>query len=206
MSYVLSFRRKKSTDVELIYDFGNYEGTVFHNHAKKRWTSIIPIPDTSINYLEIGVSYGLHVITIADTYCKHPDSKLYCVDPWKDYDEYPEYKGQQDNIYNTFTQNINKHENPSKFIINRGLSEDIVPTFDNDFFDIIFVDGNHETEYVYADGKMAFDKVKSGGYIIFDDYDWPQTKKGIDMFVDEYSSKLKLVSFSSPYQVIVQKL
>jgi hypothetical protein len=120
--------------------------------------------------------------------------------------EYPEYKGQQDTIYNRFTQNINNHKNPSKFMINRGLSEDIVPTFDNNFFDIIFIDGNHETEYVYADGKMAFDKVKSEGYIIFDDYDWVQTKKGIDMFVDEYSSKLKLLSFDSPYQFIVQKL
>jgi predicted O-methyltransferase YrrM len=205
MSYVLSFRRK-IPKLEIPYDFTNYEGSVYHDYSKRRWANVIPIADRPINYLEIGVSYGLHVITIADTYCKHPDSKIYCVDPWKDYDEYPEYKGQQDTIYNTFIQNINKYKNPSKFIINRGLSEDIVPTFDNEFFDIIFVDGNHETEYVYADGKMAFDKVKSEGYIIFDDYDWIQTKKGIDMFVDEYSSKLKLVSVNSLYQLILQKL
>ena len=206
MNHLLSFRRKKLTDLEIFYDFSKYEGVVFHFHPKKIWTNIIPIADRPINYLEIGVSYGLHVITIADTYCKHPDSKIYCVDPWKDYDEYPEYKGEQDTIYDTFSRNINKYKNPSKFIINRGLSEDIVPTFDNEFFDIIFVDGNHETEYVYADGKMAFDKVKSEGYIIFDDYNWLESKTGIDKFVDEYSSKIKVITLNSPYQLIVQKL
>lgn len=206
MSFVLPFRRKKLVVIEPTYDFSKYEGAIFHNHAKKRWTNIIPILDRPVNYLEIGVSYGLHAITIADTYCKDPDSKIYCVDPWEDYGGYPEYKGEQDTIYNTFIQNINKYENPSKFIVNRGLSEVIVPTFDNEFFDIIFVDGNHETEYVYADGKISFDKVKSEGYIIFDDYDWVQTKKGIDMFVDEYSSKIKLISDNSPFQLIVQKL
>jgi hypothetical protein len=194
MSYLLAFRRKLE-----------YEQLV-HEINEKRWTNAIPIPNKAINYLEIGVSYGIHVIRIANTYCIHPDSKIYCLDPWKDYDEYPEYKGEQDTIYDTFTQNINKHEDPSKFIVKRGLSQDIVPTFDNDFFDIIYVDGNHETEYVYADGKMAFDKVKPEGYIIFDDYDWSQSKKGIDMFLDEYSLKIKRIHNRSPFQVIVQKL
>ena len=53
---------------------------------------------------------------------------------------------------------------------------------------------------------MALDKEKSEGYIIFDDYDWSQTKIGIDKFLHEYSSKIKLVPFDSPFQVIVQKL
>jgi hypothetical protein len=205
MSYVLSFRRK-IPKLDIPYYLGKYEGMLFHSHDKKRWTNVIPIPAGPINYLEIGVSYGLHAISIENTYCKHPDSKIYCVDPWKDYDEYPDFKGDQDNVYNIFTRNINKHKNPSKFIVNRGLSEDIVPTFDNEFFDIIFVDGNHETKYVYADGKIAFDKVKSQGYIIFDDYDWVETKTGIDKFVDEYSSKIKVIYDNSLFQLIVQKL
>ena len=198
MSYVLSFRRKVK----------NNEDPMFYEKCETRWTKAIPILDKAINYLEIGVLRGINAIAIANTYCKHSDSKIYCVDPWEDYDQYPEYKGQQDNIYETFTQNINKHENPSKFIVKRGLSGDIVPTFDNDFFDMIYVDGNHEPEYVYADGKMAFDKVKREGYIIFDDYSfyWPQTIKGIDMFLEEYKSKIKIISNGSPYQMIVQKL
>jgi predicted O-methyltransferase YrrM len=198
MSYVLSFRRKAN----------NSQDPMFYHKYETRWTKAIPIVDKAINYLEIGVLHGINAIAIANTYCKHPDSKIYCVDPWKDYDEYPEYKGQQYTIYETFNKNINKHENPSKFIVKRGLSGDIVPTFDNDFFDMIYVDGNHEPEYVYTDGKMAFDKVKREGYIIFDDYSfyWPQTVKGIDMFLEEYKSKIKIISNGSPMQMIVQKL
>lgn len=199
MDYRLSFR--KQTLKEYI------ERTV-NLHPAIKWSYAVPITNNPINYLEIGVFHGKHAIDVADTYCKHPDSKVYCVDPWKDYDEYPEYKGEQDTIYDTFTQNINKYGNLSKFVINRGLSEDIVPTFDNNFFDIIFVDGNHETEYVYADGKMSFDKVKPGGYIIFDDYDWIQTKKGINMFLYEYLSKIKIIEnkWTNNLQVIIQKL
>jgi hypothetical protein len=51
--------------------------------------------------------------------------------------------------------------------------------------------------------------VKSGGYIVFDDYhpSWSQTMKGIDMFLAEYSSNIKIVSQRNNFwQVIVQKL
>lgn len=187
----------------------NFEGRYYNKNPGKNWSTFIPIRNAQINYLEIGVSDGGNVIHMANSYCKHPDSKIYCVDPWMDYDEYPEYKGLQEKGWITFNKNIQKSGSLSKFIVKRGLSGDVVPTFDNGFFDLIFVDGNHETEYVYTDGKMAFDKVKSGGHIVFDDYhpEWPQTMKGIDMFLDEYNSKIKILSKNNKFwQVIVQKL
>lgn len=204
MSYVLSFRKSNR-----IAALPNFEGRYYNKNPGINWSTFIPIRNTQINYLEIGVSDGGNAIHIANSYCKHPDSKIYCVDPWMDYDEYPEYKGLQEQGWRTFNKNIQKSGSLSKFIVKRGLSGDIVPTFDNEFFDLIFVDGNHETEYVYVDGKMAFDKVKSGGHIVFDDYhpEWPQTMKGIDMFLDEYSSKIKVLSNNNTFwQVIVQKL
>jgi hypothetical protein len=204
MNYVLSFRRPKSVTA-----LPNFEGRYYNKNPGINWSPFIPITDTPINYLEIGVLDGGNVIHIAKSYCKNSESKIYCVDPWMDYDDYPEYKGLQEKGWRTFNKNIQNSGNLEKFIIKRGLSEDIVPTFDNEFFDLIFVDGNHETEYVYADGKMAFDKVKPGGYIVFDDYvgAWPQTVKGIDMFLNEYSSRIKILSKENYFwQVIVQKL
>jgi len=204
MSYVLSFRRPK-----LNTGLPNFEGRYYYKNPGVNWSPFIPITDTPINYLEIGVSDGGNVIHMANSYCKNNESKIYCVDPWMDYDEYPEYKGLQEKGWRTFNKNIQNSGSYSKFVVKRGLSEVIVPTFDNEFFDLIFVDGNHETQYVYADGKMAFDKVKSGCYIVFDDYhpSWSQTIKGIDMFLKEYSSKIKLLTqYNNFYQVIVQKL
>jgi len=75
------------------------------------------------------------------------------------------------------------------------MSDAIVPTFANEFFDIIFVDGNHNTEYVYLDGIMALEKVKVGGYIVFDDYYaiWKQTMVGIDKFLAQFKDKIDII-------------
>lgn len=158
--------------------------------------------------MEIGVHKGDNLTHIAKSYCQHPDSRMYCVDHWMDYDEYPEYKGQQDVLFGIFKNAAKPYID--KCIIHRGFSDDIVPTFPNNFFDMIYVDGNHETEYVYRDGKMAFDKVKSGGYIIFDDYnkwEWPQTVIGIDKFLNEYSEKILIVvKPNAQLQLIIKKL
>lgn len=188
------------------------EGTIgryYNMNPSNTWSAFIPIENKSINYLEIGVADGIHVIHISQSYCQHPESKIYCVDPWQDYDEYPEYKGKQHVSWKTFNTNISKYKLQHKCVVNRGFSDKTVPTFEDTFFDIIFVDGNHETEFVYKDGCMAFEKVKSGGYIVFDDYSisWSQTMVGIDRFLEEYKDKLKIIHKAIYFpQVIIYKL
>ena len=188
------------------------EGTVgryYNMNPSVNWSKFISIQNKPIKYLEIGVADGIHVIHISESYCKHPDSKIYCVDPWQDYDEYPEYKGQQDLAWKTFNTNIAKYNIQDKCVINRGFSDNVVPTFENNFFDIIYVDGNHETEFVYKDGCIAFEKVKSGGFIVFDDYHitWLQTVAGIDRFLEDYKDKIKILHKGILFpQVIVCKL
>lgn len=51
--------------------------------------------------------YGANLLSVANTYGLHNDTKLYCIDPWEDYDEYEEYKNIQSSIYNSFIENIN---------------------------------------------------------------------------------------------------
>ena len=204
----LSFRNIDHAYSSVYYKPPNFVGRVFMN-PNKVWSNYIPKPNYPIKYLEIGCADGGNAIIVSNTYCSHPESKVYCVDPWMDYSDYPEYNGQQEIAWNTFNTNIQNSGNVSKFIIHRGLSDNIVPTFEDNFFDIIFVDGNHETDYVYRDGVMAFKKVKSGGYIIFDDYspNWLQTVTGINMFLSEYSEKIRFICRRTKYnQCIIQKL
>jgi len=58
--------------------------------------------DRPIKYLEIGTFFGANLLSVADSYGLHKDSKLYCIDPWIDYKDYPEYKDDQSIIYNGF--------------------------------------------------------------------------------------------------------
>jgi hypothetical protein len=86
---------------------------------------------------------------------------LYCIDPWEDYDDYSEYKNKQQSIYNSFINNIENSGVKDKIIIiNRGYSNLEIPKFQDNFFDIIYIDGNHEPEYVLEDAVLSFRKLK----------------------------------------------
>jgi hypothetical protein len=56
---------------------------------------------------------------------------------------------------------------------------------------------------VYKDGINIFQKMTSGGIIVFDDYTWEHNGQrcgdGIDKFLNEYKDKI-----SKDYQVIVR--
>jgi hypothetical protein len=164
--------------------------------------------DRQINYLEIGAFYGANVLSVAATYGKHPESKLYCIDPWEDYDEYDEYKNQQSTIYNTFISNIENSGEKEKIIVRRGYSNIEVPKFEDNFFDIIYIDGNHEPEYVLEDAVLSFRKLKINGVMIFDDYGWggpDETQRGIDGFLSGYHKRIKHLG-QIDSQLFIQKL
>jgi len=161
-----------------------------------------------IKYLEIGASCGANVISVANTYASHPDSKLYVIDPWEDYDQYPEYKGEQPTVYATFLNNIENSGHKDKISINRGYSRDCIPTFEDEFFDIIYIDGNHEPEFVLEDAVLAFRKLKKGGIMIFDDYGWggpDVTMRGIDGFLSGYHKRTMRLGLRDA-QMFVEKL
>ena len=106
-------------------------------------------------------------------------------------------------IYNTFLQNIENSGHKDKIIINRGYSHSILHNFKDNFFDIIYIDGNHEPDYVYQDAILSFKKLKHGGVLIFDDYTFSgdginSTKTGIDRFVCEYLQKIEKLGYEEP--------
>jgi hypothetical protein len=96
------------------------------------WFDLVDInnyKDRPINYLEVGAFYGANILSVAESYGIHKDTKLYCIDPWEDYDEYPEYKNEQNKIYRTFVYNIENSGIKDKIIVNRGYSNLEIPKF-----------------------------------------------------------------------------
>jgi len=205
--FVLSWRRKKIDEQQQLDMYMSKDLIKFlRENPGFRWKSYLPIEDRPINYLEIGVFKGENIVDMSKSYCKHPESKMYCVDPWIEYPEYSEYKnGIIQKVYELFMENMQKENLFDRIVVHRDFSHNVVPTFEDNFFDIAYIDGNHETEFVYKDAVMTFPKVKSGGYIIFDDYNWVETKAGIDKFVEENKSTLESV-LNTSYQVFCKKL
>jgi predicted O-methyltransferase YrrM len=171
----------------------------------ENWFSFVPNDNKPKRYLEIGAFYGANVISVAQSYASHNDSSLTVIDPWIDYDEYPEYKGQQSGIYDAFLKNTEHIKD--KLTIHRGFSNEVLPSLEDNSFDIIYIDGNHEPEFVLEDAVLAFRKLKVGGYLIFDDYGWggpDLTKRGIDAFLHGYHKRIVILG-EKESQVFVQK-
>ena len=187
----------------------SFEGVKYR--LADNWFSFIDVnqyKDREIKYLEIGAFYGANLLSVANTYGLHKDSKLYCIDPWEDYNEYPEYKNQQESIYSTFISNTEKSGFKDKIVINRGFSNIEVPKLQDDYFDIIYIDGNHEPEYVLEDAVLCFRKLKKGGMMIFDDYGWggpDLTQRGIDGFLWGYHKRIQILGERGT-QVFIKKL
>ncbi len=77
-------------------------------------------------------------------------------------------------------------------------------------FDFVYVDGSHRPDDVRRDADLTWPLVRSGGIVIFDDYEafWGsadprQPRAGIDSFLSGHVGQYKVVS--SGYQMILRK-
>jgi predicted O-methyltransferase YrrM len=186
----------------------NFNGVKYR--LADNWFPVIPVKsfeNRPINYLEIGAFFGANVLSVASSYASHADSRLYCIDPWEDYADYPEYKTKQETTYTQFVENVETSGDKDKIQICRGYSNIEVPKLEDSFFDMIYIDGNHEPEYVLEDAVLAFRKLKNGGIMIFDDYGWggpDLTKRGIDGFLSGFHKKITILGHRNT-QVFIQK-
>lgn len=144
--------------------------------------------DQPIKYCEIGVFYGHNLLRFAQLF---PNAELTGIDPWLDYNEYDEYKGTINLVYEGFKENLAADPNRNRITIHRGFSHNILKDQPDQYFDIIYIDGNHSFEFVLADADLAYQKVKVGGYIIFDDVDWETVQKAFFHFLNKYSQTVK---------------
>ncbi len=188
----------------------NFKGTSYR--LTNNWYDFIPLSlnENPIKYLEIGTFYGANIISCTKSYGSHPKSLLYGVDPYADYNEYDEYKNEITNIYETMKENLNllAPEEKKKITIFREYSYDKIPKFMNDYFDIIYIDGNHLPEYVLEDAALSFRKLKVNGYMVFDDYGWngeDGTKRGIDAFLHAFRDRIQILG-GRETQVFIKRI
>lgn len=169
---------------EYDHDFTGYVWSLCN-----KWFDTIPLQSKPIRYLEIGTLCGANLLSVAKTYASHPDSKLECIDIWEDTREYSEYKQLQTSNYQHFLSNMERNGLlDSKLTIYKDYSYNVLPRLENNAYDMIYIDANHESWAVLEDGVHAFRKCKSDGWIIFDDYTFSEeTQQGIDSFLDCFS-------------------
>jgi len=63
----------------------NFSGVKYR--LADNWFSLLNVEEYQhkpIHYLEIGTFYGANLLSVANSYGLHQDSKLFCIDPWED--------------------------------------------------------------------------------------------------------------------------
>ncbi len=142
--------------------------------------------------------------------------RLHLIDPWIYHSDatYQQAlyggasKGQaeMDAIYDHVCKRFKKELASGRIVIHRMPSEVAADHFPNNYFDWIYIDGNHLYEYVRKDLELYYPKVKPGGWITGDDYGvkgwW---NNGVQRAVDEFAQNQKLKLEIIENQFIVYK-
>jgi predicted O-methyltransferase YrrM len=141
--------------------------------------------------VEIGAFEGKGSILIAEHLCKNSQSKLYCIDPLDD--EY--VKGDNRLAFWNYAcvgqkgRFMNNTKAFSNIVLLEGVSDTMMPVLEDGSIDFVYIDGDHSPEQVYKDAIGMWPKMKKGGVILFDDYEFVKnglkTADGIDKFLKE---------------------
>ena len=133
---------------------------------------------------KIGAEIGVYKGDYAEILCQTiPDLKYYGVDDWH-FTEYPKrhiHKGK----YESTTKRLAAFD----ATLIRKMSMDALADFDDDYFDFVYIDADHDFDNVVKDIMGWIRKVKKGGMIAGDDYD----SKGVRPAVDGYTKGHKLL-------------
>lgn len=160
----------------------------------ERCLSIIP---ERKRFLEIGAYEGRSTCWLIEHMDKY--GTIYSIDP---------YRNMQD-IEERFIENTREAVKGTSIISclvkdtsNSALAKMITQKQE---FDFIYIDGDHDPATTLTDACMAWETLKSGGVMLFDDYEYPHepTKRGIDSFLNGFIGRYDLVLQN--YQLAVKK-
>ena len=104
---------------------------------------------------EIGIAQGIH----SESIIKHLNiEKLYLIDIWDNYEGNNWLWAQH-----SYKLVQKKFKNDSRIIIKKAYSKNAIKDIQDNSLNFIYIDGNHQYEYVYQDISLWYSKLKING-------------------------------------------
>ena len=182
-------------------DWFSWNVPYWEHHARVNQTG-----DDIREVLEVGSFEGLSSCYILQAF---PHARLTCVDTWAGSDEHggADRMGKAEANFDAntrpFAGRITKWKETSRSFFGRTPAAAT--------YDLVYVDGSHRCEDVLFDGLCAYDLLKVGGTLIFDDYLWDfypdiarNPANAINHFVKVMSPRMEVRM--AYHQVIVVKV
>lgn len=184
------------------------------------WTAILSQISKRVSplkILEVGVFEGRSTCWLLENFCKTPEDTITVIDSFQGGIE---HQGMPlETLRARFESNIASLGSPAQVDIRAGyslpklallVSENAAP------FDFISIDASHQAPDVLGDAVLAFQLLKPGGVMAFDDYLWSPMRPGtenplllpkaaIDAFTTLFSQKLRILPNLPLYQLYIQK-
>ena len=166
--------------------------------------------NSALKCLEIGSWQGQSALFLLSYFAK---ADLTCVDTWEGADEHKDNNAPNNEILSkvemVFDANLSGYKDRvTKY---KGNSYQYFNDyFERDKFDFIYIDGSHHSDDVLVDAIKAFEMLKVGGLMIFDDYFWKYYRRTIDnpsgainAFVRLKRYQIEVICFD--YQLAIKK-
>lgn len=173
------------------------QGWCHQDKVDKLYNLIIDVKPSIL--VEIGVFGGKSLLSQAFALKENNKGIIHGIDSWKssncidgmtNNDAIYWWKTlDYENIYNGCVNAIINNDLENYIQLHRMTSEEYSRSIDYEI-DILHIDGNHEEESSCKDVELYLPKVKKGGYIWFDDANWYQTQKAVNLLENKFNCKL----------------
>ena len=171
------------------------------------WLSAINQPATTrLNILEIGAYEGLCSRFLLWHFTR---AQLTCVDTFAgSHEDGP--NSPRSTLEKRFDHNLKAFSKRLRKL--KGDSRVLVPQLHAEHFNLIYIDGYHHSHYVMVDALNAWQLLKVGGVMIFDDYGWQfadypphhRPRGAIDHFLPLIKGDYRLLHVG--YQLLLQRV
>jgi len=183
------------------------------------WPELVKhLPDRpSRRFLEIGSFEGRSAVWIIENMAT-PADHVFLVDTWEGGQEHSEINMRD--VEARFDANIAQARTklgcPQIHKIKTTSTDALAHQLrwmktENQLMDFIYIDGSHQAKDVLTDACMAWQLLREGGVMVFDDYLWgdPRTplqrpKVAIDAFMNIFGGEIVVLHIS--YQVAIKKV
>jgi len=156
--------------------------------------------------LEIGCFEGLSSVFFADNFIDNSNSTLTCVDPFLSIINNDHSVFLQNCEEKNFDFNISICKHPDRITIHK-ITSDIFFKDNNKTYNLIYIDGCHEPDFIKRDMENSFNVLEKDGIMWMDDYmggNDGQIKIVMDNFLEKYNDRCVLIH--SGYQLAIKKL
>lgn len=147
-----------------------------------RRTLVESLPSHYKKAAEIGVSKGW----FSQFILRNTKMDLVCIDPWEQNDQLSQ--SQIWTVYELYKLKIEPFGSRVQTV--KGWSPQVADLFEDEYFDFVYIDGDHSYEAVKLDCDAWWKKLKKGGILAGHDYGWKTVKRAVDEFAIKHSLEI----------------